>query len=401
MLSISNGEAASSVRTKLNYKLGEVKNVKEYGALGNGSDNDATAIQAAVDDTTSPYSSAYRGVIFFPPGTYVIGSPITFPVSSGITKIHFVGSGGAKIIGNFADALLKRVPDSQIGPIYSTVSVQNLELENQHATGKAIMLHTCIGAKVVNCMIIAHIGVETYNSQATTVDTCSFNRADRTLASSVGIVAGNGTTVINCDFVSYGDGIRHQNVGLNVIGGRFEGNSAGIVLGVDEDGAVLQSSNVFISGTSMETNPTAIYVASVAGAVLSGVGCGVGENETCDYGIRINGGNNIVLDGCIVSTSNNPFTGSGIHVENGAVADLTCISTSSPSWSINSLQSGQFFNCNQPAVTYSNLPTAPRLGTIFNMTDGTGVSIGGTVSGGSGSDDYVLCRGASAWVRIA
>jgi hypothetical protein len=151
----------------------------------------------------------------------------------------------------------------------------------------------------------------------------------------------------------------------------------------------------------METNPTAIYVASVAGAVLSGVGCGVGENETCDYGIRINGGNNIVLDGCIVSTSNNPFTGSGIHVENGAVADLTCISTSSPSWSINSLQSGQFFNCNQPAVTYSNLPTAPRLGTIFNMTDGTGVSIGGTVSGGSGSDDYVLCRGASAWVRIA
>jgi hypothetical protein len=108
------------------------------------------------------------------------------------------------------------------------------------------------------------------------------------------------------------------------------------------------------------------------------------------------------LSSVIISRSNLAYTGYGIFVNNGAVSKLSCIGVqAADSWSINSLQSGQFMECNQPAVTYSNLPTAPLLGTIFTMTDGTGVSIGGTVSGGGGSDDYVLCRGASAWVRIA
>jgi hypothetical protein len=378
--------------------LGGIKNVKGYGAVGNGSANDTTAIQAAIDDSSTPYSNTYRGVLYFPPGTYNITSSLTFERSTGINKIHFIGAGGAKISGNFADALLRRDPNSMLGPDYTTISIQNLELVNSHATGKAIALHCCIGAKVVNCMINAHIGVETYNSQAITIDSCSILRSSQTLAGSVGILAGNATTVLNCDVVSYANGIRHQNVGLAVLGGRFEVNSGAIVLGKDEDDAVLQSSNVLISGCSMEENDTALYVSSVAG--LAVVGSGMGSGVEVDYGIYINGGNDIVLSGVVVS-SNGGFTGSGIHCENGNVDDLTCISVVSPSWSINGLQSGQFINCNQPALTYSNLPTAPKLGSIQTMTDGTGVGIGGTVSSGGGSDDYVIIRGSSTWIRLA
>jgi hypothetical protein len=381
--------------------LGGVKNVKGYGAVGDGSTDDTAAIQAAVDYATSPYSSTYRGVIYFPPGTYRVTSSVTFERSTGINRIHFLGSGGAKIVGNFADALLRRDPDAISGPDYTTISIRDLFLENEHTTGKAIALHCCIGAKVTNCMIVAHIGVETWNGQATTVDSCSFNRSDKTLAASIGVLAGNGTTVINSDFVSYEHGIRHHNVGLNVIGGRFEVNSTGIALGLDEDGAVFQSSNVFISGVSMETNLTAIYVGAVAGLQISGGGCGVGTNETCDYGLRINGGNDICVSGFIASESNIPYTESGIHVENGTTARITFISVVSPSWSVDALQSGQFINCNQGLLTFSNLPTAPVAGTIIAIGDGAATAIGAEVTSGGSTNDYVLCRGASAWVRIA
>lgn len=46
-------------------------NVKDYGALGNGSTDDAAAIQAAADALTA------GGRLFFPAGTYIIGTTIT------------------------------------------------------------------------------------------------------------------------------------------------------------------------------------------------------------------------------------------------------------------------------------------------------------------------------------
>jgi hypothetical protein len=382
--------------------LGGVKNVKGYGATGDGVTNDSAAIQAAVDDAASPYSSANRGIVFFPPGTYNVGSTAITYTGSSVKYIEFLGAPGAHISGAVvSDAILKRVVDS---PYNGIVNVRNLRITNSHATGKGITIHSCIGAVVSGCHISAFIGVETYNSQAVTIEHCNIVRSGQTLASSVGIMAGNATSILNCDIVSYAHGIRHQNVGLTVIGGRLEVNLHGIVLGRDQNNSNLQSSNVLISGVSMESNTSSgIYIAAGAAIQICGVGVGVGTDIEAEYGIYINGGNNIVLSGVVISRSNLAFSsGYGIFVNNGAVAKLFCQSVvSADPWSIDSLQSGQFVECNQPAVTYSNLPTAPLLGTIFNMTDGTGVGIGGTVSSGGGSSDYVLVRGSSAWIRLA
>lgn len=48
-------------------------NVKDYGALGNDSNNDTSAIQAAVNASTK------GSVIYFPPGVYRISAPIIVP----------------------------------------------------------------------------------------------------------------------------------------------------------------------------------------------------------------------------------------------------------------------------------------------------------------------------------
>ena len=49
-------------------------NVKEFGAKGDGTTNDAAAIQAALDAV--PTGAPIGGVVFFPAGTYLIGSTL-------------------------------------------------------------------------------------------------------------------------------------------------------------------------------------------------------------------------------------------------------------------------------------------------------------------------------------
>ncbi len=58
-------------------------NVKDYGAVGNGSTNDTTAIAAAITAATST-----GGEVYFPPGTYQVASTLTIP-----SKVRLVGAG--------------------------------------------------------------------------------------------------------------------------------------------------------------------------------------------------------------------------------------------------------------------------------------------------------------------
>lgn len=52
-------------------------NVKNYGATGDGATDDATAIRAAI----AAAFAVGGGVVFFPPGTYMVGSTLTFPMN--------------------------------------------------------------------------------------------------------------------------------------------------------------------------------------------------------------------------------------------------------------------------------------------------------------------------------
>ena len=92
-------------------RLSEIKNVRDFGALGNSTNggdgaDDTAAIQAAVNHASGRYSSLNRGTIYFPVGMYRITAPITFETTD--INIRFLGEPGALIVGNFSDALLKR-----------------------------------------------------------------------------------------------------------------------------------------------------------------------------------------------------------------------------------------------------------------------------------------------------
>lgn len=64
---------------------GPVHNVKAYGAVGNGVANDTAAVQAALDGC----HAAGGGVVYLPPGTYLV-DPLTLPGNN----VSLVGTGG-------------------------------------------------------------------------------------------------------------------------------------------------------------------------------------------------------------------------------------------------------------------------------------------------------------------
>lgn len=64
--------------------------VKEFGALGDGTTDDATALQAAITASTSTAG----GVLVFPPGTYVTTAQLT---GNALAGVHLLGFGTVRI----------------------------------------------------------------------------------------------------------------------------------------------------------------------------------------------------------------------------------------------------------------------------------------------------------------
>src|SRR5262249_45051918 len=151
-------------------------------------------------------------------------------------------------------------------------------------------------------------------SQSVSVDSCSIMRSgSNNLPGSVGIVAGNATSVISCDVTAFENGIRHCNAGLIVHGGRYEVNTVAIRLGVDQNNNVFQSTSFSIQAPSMEANQTAIEIrAGAAGHINFASGGGVSMAR----GLYIIGGNDIVVAGSAIGGALG-FVDAGVRIDGG------------------------------------------------------------------------------------
>lgn len=362
-------------------------NVIDFGADPTGVGDSTSAIQAAVDYATSPFSSGSRGTIYFPVGTYKITSSVTFETST--INIEFYGEPGALLTGNFADAILKRSPNSPISGIHG---VRNLHIVNPNAAGKCVMLHSCVGGLISNCWLEAQgVGAETYNSQSILISTTQFSGTG-----GIGVEAGNATGIIECDFSGWDIGVRHQNSGCIILGGRFEVNTEGIVLGEDQSGNANQTTSFLVSGMSMESNGTALRTRAATGGTISFTS-GAGIIGGVAYGLRIFSGSNIVING-VTCSSTHGFSQAGISLED--CTNVTLIGCGTATWNIaNGLASYLLINCGHEVVV-AQLPTAADSGSTLGLSDLLSSTVGTTAVGG-GSIHRPCMYNTVAWKVVA
>ena len=386
-------------------RLAEIKNVKDFGARGLGSTDDTAAIQAAVNWSPGPN----RGTIYFPVGMYRITAPITFQTAP--INLRFLGDPGATIVGNFADALLKR----DIENVTSGIRIiENLRFVNEHAAGKSIVIGDCVGAKVVNCHISSFIGIECGTSSCLTVDTCSLiSPNDKT---GIGIAAENATTVLNCDITHFASGIRHCNLGLNVIGGRIEVNTYGIEIGRKRNtpafpnGEVFTSNGFLISGLSMESNVHGIYI--VDGAAGHVTGCGITNNVTGNAsGIYIANASNCSFTGISVSTGHS-LSDAGIYMNNPLRCTFDAIGISDAAGTAWRLPTGGqlaslSFRCCSPvvegSVTVAHLAShasAAPIGTILRVSNANTSTIGAKITSSGAHNVMALKIHGNKWTVL-
>lgn len=93
------GATVAAQRTTLNVDRGTRVNVKDYGALGDGSTNDTAAIQAAINAARSIPYGVGGATLVFPAGQYVVASQLTIaPTSGAVVQLNIVGSGSVTLI---------------------------------------------------------------------------------------------------------------------------------------------------------------------------------------------------------------------------------------------------------------------------------------------------------------
>lgn len=197
--------------TKVSFSMitGIAKNVLDFGAVGDDSTDNASAVQAALDAV----HAAGGGTVFFPNGNYVFDSGCTL-----YSNVTLAGETGAVI--KPSDSVPLQL-FSGVG--LSNVSVQNLTFEGTGATATNTQRFVQIGAgstyvSIENCHFkkAREIALVLEGCQYVNVQGCTFTNSVVYGAEIRG--ASSDVTVSNCVFGNNGDsGAATSNFGRGLV----------------------------------------------------------------------------------------------------------------------------------------------------------------------------------------
>jgi Pectate lyase superfamily protein len=358
---------APTART-LPDRLGELKNVKDFGAMGDGVHDDTAAFTAAVERA---------GSVWVPPGDFFVSGPI--PIGGG-QQVEIVGVRGAQVRGNFRGYLF----DCPVwnGDIPLHAAFRNIDMRNDMMAADS----GCI--RITGGMVVA-INYCQFRAwrPVTMVDVIDFAIRDCFFGSlgngssdsqsgifqqaSVGVDARTNNGLIeNCDFSSFYKGINIQQY-ISVRDCRLEMCDRGIVLGENAQGQIATLGGAIIEGCEMEANNIHIHLAFSGGVNIRA--CGLLGDPFCgivDQNPRLPGRNGLLVqraEQLVVQSLNvsGMWTDAGIKFEHPSpwpdvattvfMATTSMLQAGSPAGSaawkgLETLAPGAvtFMQCNQP-----------------------------------------------------
>lgn len=407
-------------------------NVKDYGAKGDSTTDDTAAIQAAFAAVLLQPGGASlngaQGKVYFPAGTYKVTSAISVLTGTGPCTVEICGDGpGSCVEGNFAgyifDNLTPATGNAAGGPFH----IHDLAILNSNTTansgavrvgfvlGLAIECCSLKGFNVVNIAGTPSFGANSTGAFSTQVRSCAFNcSAPSSTAGSFAISGQNGVLIVDCDIAGFDNGIRIWSTGFAIIGGRFEVNQVGIMIGMEADGTVTAAQGGLITGMSFESNNTAIYLrdafqVTMTGFSISAGGNGPGGAAGCAYGIRGDGATRCVTIGLSIGgmfnvaailAPNDPAT--SFISTNAAVTASSGGYTAGVAWSQGTTAQCQYLGCNigQVAIAFANAPASPVLGQTQWFSDSNTATFGATIAAG-GANKVLGVFGGTNWTVMA
>ncbi|MDQ3934066.1 MAG: hypothetical protein M3340_05475 [Actinomycetota bacterium] len=224
-------------------------NVKDYGALGNGSTDDTTACQDAIDAA----AAAGGGAVFFPTGNYIINGGLVVP---GSKPIRLFGAGMAPGNGLNAPTRLKRNSDST-SPIItahgSSFSVRAwVEVVDMDIEGKPGIAANGLDLQRAQHVYLHRVRVASCNGHGILMKQVFNSCADTVYVHACG--NGTGTPAMLLDSITGGGGQGGNDTSL-FTSLQFEGNG-GTDLKIDGSQADQSpSTGLEFTGVKFEANP--------------------------------------------------------------------------------------------------------------------------------------------------
>lgn len=401
-----------------------VSNVKDFGAIGDGTTDDTTAVQAAVDWT----SGANRGTIYFPPGTYKVTAPITFNYA-GALSICFRGEGAVSSINGTVNTgyILDRhlgSPSNQ-----ATVVIEKLSISNNSGTAGTggIRLGSTISGIIRDCAVGGFNCITTEDATGVSSQNILMDEV-RPLPSNAigghGIIMGGAGAILGCDVHGADTGMRLYGSGWTVFGCRVERCNTAYLLGVDSAGTDQGASGFsMVGGTTEGCVVNMDFSGTCSGFFISAINflnhlspnCGpdpgTGSPERGIW-IRANKASGGVISG--VSAGGDACTVAQIQVDAATnrsdILFVGCTATvlrggGAPYVFPSNAYTAQFQNCNSvPIWTFSQLPTGGNVleGDEFDISDGTdGLTWGQTVTNtGTHTTHYRVRYNGANWTVV-
>jgi hypothetical protein len=381
-------------------RLADVKNVRDFGAVGDGVTDDTVAIQSAVSAR-----GTMAGVIFFPPGTYRTSSPITFSPTTEASLV-FQGVGVAStIVGSFNDYLIKIINGGNgVGECYF---VQDLSLTNYGTSGGGVYFNGVVGTGVFRCKVQAFHGVtQDVNTEAFSCRDSTFSTLAGTPAGSWGVMTtGSGAVVDTCIFQGIDNCIRATGGGFIFSNNRIEGNvNTGIRLGVNASGAGGSVANCSIISCTFEGCGVGIDANTFSDSCIESCQLSLSTNAPGgigSYGIRIRAGSNYSIRNTGITQSGTSYSVAGLSIESQNLT-VTIENTSFPSLNLSDPRfSPIFINCGVPEgrqpTAYYNRPPNPVQGMKCVFTNSPTNSFGAAVSDGGSHIVEAVYGGDGVW----
>ncbi|GAA4871188.1 hypothetical protein GCM10023310_58430 [Paenibacillus vulneris] len=210
-------------------------NVKDFGALGNGYDDDAPYIQSAIDS-----ASAKGGTVFLPAGKYYISRGLLLR-----NKVNLIGAG--------AGTTTIKAGNADMFMVYSGSSINNYSIEGITFEG--------IGPSGATGEIVER-GIYMVEAANVSIDNCVFNG----VANGIRAARSQHVSITNCTFIKiFGTEASNEGYGIVIEGGANHTIQGNHFKNINKYCIHLTAGSTYshVTGNIMEfTGDTAIMVSS-------------------------------------------------------------------------------------------------------------------------------------------